>query len=73
VHARDEETPQKLANVQCVTCLLGGSLWDSYLCKTAHTVSLFHLCVCAAFLSTWSGRLRKFDFSEAVIFLQHLV
>jgi hypothetical protein len=49
------------------------SLWDSYLCKTAQMVTLFHLCVCAAFLTTWSDRLRKFDFSEAVIFLQHLV
>lgn len=47
-------------------------LWDSYLCKTAQMVTLFHLCVCAAFLTTWSDRLRKFDFSEAVIFLQHL-
>jgi hypothetical protein len=54
-----------------VACLR--SLWDSYLCKTAQMVTLFHLCVCAAFLTTWSDRLRKFDFSEAVIFLQHLV
>lgn len=54
-----------------VVCLR--SLWDSYLCKTAQMVTLFHLCVCAAFLTTWSDRLRKFDFSEAVIFLQHLV
>ncbi len=48
-------------------------LWDTYLSKSTQTVTLFHLCACAAFLTTWSEKLRTFDFSEAIVFLQNLV
>ncbi len=46
-------------------------MFDAFLSEGEYFESL-HVYVCASFLNTWSEKLRKSDFTEMVMFLQHL-
>lgn len=46
-------------------------LWDTYISE-GKDFSQFHIYICAAFLIYWSSQLKKKDFSNLIIFLQHL-
>jgi len=50
---------------------LTSRLWDTYMAEGSCFAS-FHAYVCASFLLRWSGELKKMEFSELVMFLQHL-
>jgi len=46
-------------------------IFDAYLAE-GDNFEILHVYVCATFLKSWSERLRKLDFTEMVIFIQHL-
>lgn len=46
-------------------------MFDAYLAE-GDSFETLHIYVCAAFLKTWSEKLRTLDFSEMVMFIQHL-
>lgn len=46
-------------------------MFDAFLAEGEKFESL-HVYVCASFLNTWSEKLMKLDFTEMVIFIQHL-
>jgi len=50
---------------------LTSRLWDTYMAEGSCFAS-FHSYVCASFLLRWSEELKKMEFSELVMFLQHL-
>jgi hypothetical protein len=47
-------------------------LWDCYFAEGTHSFGDFHVYVCAAFLHGWSSKLRNMEFSDLIMFLQHL-
>lgn len=46
-------------------------MFDAYLAE-GDTFETLHIYVCASFLKTWSQKLLTLDFTEMVIFVQHL-
>ncbi|MNF05278.1 hypothetical protein D3C80_2049700 [compost metagenome] len=46
-------------------------IFDAYLAE-GDNFEILHVYVCATFLKSWSERVRKLDFTEMVIFIQHL-
>lgn len=46
-------------------------LWDTYLAEGDNGFRLFHVYVCAAFLTRWSAQLQLLDFQDLVLFLQN--
>jgi len=46
-------------------------LWDSYFAE-GENFTYFHVYVCTALLETWSSELQTLEFSELMLFLQHL-
>ncbi|KAL6048753.1 TBC1 domain family member [Balamuthia mandrillaris] len=46
-------------------------MWDTYLAE-ADGFSIFHVYVCASFLTMWSDQLQSRDFSGIMLFFQHL-
>lgn len=47
-------------------------LWDTYLAEGVDSFPTFHIYVCTAFLLRFNTELRELDFSDMVLFLQHL-
>lgn len=45
-------------------------LWDTYIAEPSHGFDVFHVYVCAAFLTQWSADLRQKSFQDLMIFLQ---
>lgn len=49
------------------------TVWDTYLCEGGTSgFQNFHVYVCAALLIRFSPQLKKMNFSDMVMFLQHL-
>ena len=46
-------------------------MWDTYLSEP-DGFTVFHVYMCAAFLSHWSPQLKRMDFQEIVLFIQRL-
>jgi hypothetical protein len=69
-----EAAAERFRSVGCVVteslCL---AVWDTYLSEeNGDGFMALHVYVCAAFLRHWTETLRKMEFQDLVIFLQHL-